>query len=142
MDPCVGREWLAVENRGSPTIDVVPDVPLLGAIEITFRAPNPTVPSKRLIDVELESLRSAWIVDIEIQVVSKVAHVVSASDRVEVQHVAICRRTRAVRPWSAHAELSRFAVHRRAGNILSECGLRCTVPRRTDLTVAPGARRK
>jgi hypothetical protein len=51
-----------------------------------------------LIEIKLQGLRALGMVNPEIQVVGKMADVISARNRVEVQHVGISG-------WPAHAEL-------------------------------------
>src|ERR1700746_3396561 len=92
IHPCIGWKRFAVDRRGLPAIDVIPDVPLARAVEITLRSPHPSIPPKCLIDVELQRLRSSGIVDVKVEVISELAHAVSATDGIEVQHVAIAVR--------------------------------------------------
>src|SRR5215813_9325688 len=52
--------------------DVVPDVPLIAASDTAFMSPDVRIPVDELVDVELESLRLADVLGIEVDVVGEV----------------------------------------------------------------------
>ena len=67
----------------------IPNIPLMGLVEIALRAPSPPSPSKGLIYVEFQRLRSIAVVDIEVKVISEVADAVSPADWRPIEFVRI-----------------------------------------------------
>ena len=138
MDPGIRLKVVAGNGGRFPAgiRSVVPDVPKARPFLTTFRSPNPTLASERLIQVKLESLRSRGIINVEIQIVGEVADVVSARDRVEVKLIGIA-------VGSAHGELGGLAVHRRRRLAFDHRrGRRIRVAGGTDLTITSRAHRK
>src|ERR1700741_5441867 len=98
------------------------------------RGPCPSLSTKGLVQVELESLRGRRVVDVEIQIVDEMGDVVPAGDRIEVQHIAIVR---ALRQRRADTEFSGLAIHRGRGNVLHDAGGWSSVTRGANLTGTP-----
>src|SRR5579864_975372 len=132
MNPRVRRKRCTGHGRGFPAVDVVPDVPLTRAVKVALGTPHPTLAAKGLIEVKLQCLRRSRVVDIEVQVVSEMAHSVATANRIPIQLVGIWRGT-------AHGELRRLAVHGGTGLIRRHSGLRGAYARRADLPVAARA---
>jgi hypothetical protein len=103
VNPRIGWERGTGDDGRLPTVDVVPYVPLTRTVEVAFRSPDPSFSAICLIYIELKSLGCCGIVDIKIKIVVKMADVISASDRIEIEHVGI--RSRA-----AHRELGGVPV--------------------------------
>src|SRR5207302_2880167 len=135
MNPGVRREWFAVIYRGLPASEVIPDIRFNGAVEVALRSPDPAIYAEGPVDVELQSLGSVGIVDVEIEVIREVADVVASSNRVEVEHVGVWGR-------ASHGELRRVAVHRRRGLIRRHGRLGSARACGADLCVATGSGRK
>ena len=135
MNPCIGGEGLTVIDCGLPASEVVPDIPFAGAVEVTFRSPDPAIAGKCLVDIEFQSLRCVRIVNVEIKVVSEVAYIIAACDCVEVEHIRVCGR-------ASHAEFGGSAVHCGSGLILRQCRLCSSQPCGANLPVASGPGRK
>src|SRR5579863_2257000 len=99
MIPRVCLKWTARVSRGLPLpCRIIPYIPLRGrlAFEVTLRSPSPalreTGPSGvvvTLINVKLQGLWTVWIINVEIQVVGKIADAISTRDRIEIQVVGI-----------------------------------------------------
>src|SRR5436190_2483676 len=132
MNPCIRRKWLAIIDGGLPPVHIVPNIPFAGIIEAAFRSPYPAIASKSLIDIKFQRLRSIGIVNVEVEVVYEMAHIIAARDGIEVQHVGICSR-------ASHGELRRFPVHGGSRLILRHRGIRRALSRRADLSVSTRA---
>src|SRR6266851_4582944 len=104
VNPCCRRKRFTVDGCRLPSVDVIPDIPFAGAIEITLRAPYPAGSAKGLVEIEFQRLRSSGCVDIKIQVITEVTYAIPAADGVVIDHVRIGSRT-------THAELRRLSIH-------------------------------
>src|SRR5579859_4109718 len=141
MNPSLRREGCARNRSWDPAgiWSIVPNVPLAGRIEVTFRTPHPALPAKSLVQIKLKSLRYVWIINVKIQVIHEMTDVVPTRDRVEVKDIAVAGAPRRIR---CDAELRGITVHRRGGDILSDAKGGVAETRSANLPVAAGAGRE
>ena len=99
MNPGLRRKMFAGHRRRNPhPVQRIPYIPFSGLVEVALGSPRPARAAERLVYVELKRLGSVSIIDVKPQVISEMAHAVSASKGIPVKLIGIG-------VWSAHGEL-------------------------------------
>src|SRR5947199_5101819 len=83
VDPGVSGERIARDIGLPPKPGfIIPDVPCWRSVsfEVALRSPNPAVSAKGLVEIKLQRLRGAWIIDVEVQVIGEMTNVIAAGN--------------------------------------------------------------
>jgi hypothetical protein len=95
VNPGLRREVIAWNRREPPQfVKRIPDIPPPTLVKVALRSKSLSRSPERLVGVELQRLPSVPVIDVEPQIVSKMAYAVPASHRIPIKLIGIGVRSR------------------------------------------------